>query len=191
MLHIAQVQIDHFLERRPVLSAHLPQPRQSGGAHSAACAAARKSNSYGVQGRGPTRLISPRNTLINCGNSSDPIARKTSPPGMSRESPPQSSLRVGPLAVTNSFKCTWWADVSAVDLHCPELQAHEPPAIMPNPLLPEKGRSRRNNLDEDCDDHPHRYQNRKGQQHARDVQHPFPCGDPARHVLRLRVARRR
>ena len=35
-----------------------------------------------MQGRGPTMLICPRSTLISCGNSSKPVARKAAPSGI-------------------------------------------------------------------------------------------------------------
>ena len=64
-----------------------------------------KSYSYGVQGRGPTRLMSPRRTLNNWGNSSKPLALNHIPPAIRRLSPAQSNFRVGWFAVINCFKC--------------------------------------------------------------------------------------
>src|SRR5262245_54106350 len=53
--------------------------------------------SPGRHGRGPTKLISPRSTLISCGSSSKPDTRRISPNGVTRGSPCASNLVIGVL----------------------------------------------------------------------------------------------
>src|ERR1039458_5451631 len=48
-----------------------------------------------MQGRGPTRLISPRTTLMSWGSSSNPVARSRAPSRMSRGSFRASNLVMG------------------------------------------------------------------------------------------------
>ncbi len=191
VLHITQVQIDHLLECRPVLSADLPQPRQSRRRSATPLVPRRKQIKF-IRRAGPrtnqahlaAQYIDQLRQFI------DPSARKTSPARYQTPDP-----RRNPISASDGWPSSTPSNASGgpscrVDLHCPKLQAQEPPPKIPNPLLTEKCRSWRNDLDETPMTIPTGIRTGSANSTHAMSSTRFHVGIPARHVLRLRVARR-
>ena len=143
---IAQIQANHVVESDAAAALHLPEPRDSRlrFEQTAAMPGGIGLHFVGTGGRGPTSDISPRSTLMNCGNSSRLVRRKKLPTGVIRGS--LVSLKMpSPVPFVGCFSRLTGNQLTniffvlagiVVDIHRTELQEREGRSVFSDALLP-------------------------------------------------------
>ena len=156
---VFQIKTNHLIEGGRVLPGHLPEPVRPGRVlYRSFCQSRCRSNSQGRQGRGPTRLMSPRSTLMTCGNSSSPVAAQLTPKRNNPRVPVRIHLDHRKIRIDQPRAMPLVNGGIRVGHHRPELQTREPLAEVAHPLLVKQNGPLGSKLDQYRDHHHDRKQ---------------------------------